>query len=182
MNLNDPDFTAVSDEAIARQISALSNLLAARHCDGLELGWKGLLHVIFANHPCVEVRAEAAGECSLELLQRFVTDPEPFVRWVAASNRFTADADIQAALAADPDERVVLHLLHWWDPSPDALKIIIEGPHNGAKRVVARRSLAPELLELLAADPEPTVRRIAALRLERRAQRLARLTGESEAA
>ena len=103
----------------------------------------------------------------------FAVDPDVETRLWAAASRWNCDPRVQRLLAADPDEGVVLALLDNVDPGEEAARLIIEGPHVAARRVLAASNLPTELLELLAADVDPVASETARRTLAGR--RIARL-------
>ena len=116
---------------------------------------------------------------SLTDVRALAIDPDPEVRFAAASSRWNVDARLQRVLATDPDERVVLALLDRVDPYVDVCQLIIAGPHVDARRELARRNLRRELLELLADDVDPTASAAAAAELARRAGRIVEFQGST---
>ncbi|MCC5952037.1 MAG: hypothetical protein JJU45_08065 [Acidimicrobiia bacterium] len=172
------DFTppTISDDEFVRTTASLSHTLAGRACDAGEDPWRADLAAVLADHPSAEIRGELAARCSLGLLRRLVEDPDPYVRWCATANLFCRDDRIQTTLAGDPDGRVVAQLLANHELGRRAVQAIIDGPHTEAKATVAARTnLLGALLEQLAADPDPLVRRPAARTLAARRDRLVRL-------
>jgi hypothetical protein len=102
---------------------------------------------------------------SLTDVRAFALDPERHIRVLAALSNYNIDVTLQAALASDPDEAVVLALLSRVDPSAEVNRLIISGPHVAAKRELARRNLTTATLQLLAVDDDPITRELAQARL-----------------
>jgi hypothetical protein len=71
----------------------------------------------------------------------YTIDPDVEVRLDAAASRWNWDRRVQLALAADPDERVVLALLDHVDPCREAVDLIAAGPHAEAHRVLRESGL-----------------------------------------
>jgi hypothetical protein len=168
--LHEPfDRPFVDDPALAQKLTSLAHQSAGRATDPAERAWVASLYATAADHPFPQVRALVASRCSLGLLRELITDADPYVRWAATFNPFVVDADVQAQLAADPDSRVVCQLVDNHDVGIPACRTIIASGHTDAKVRLAHRSLQPFLLSLLAADPDPQIRRPAQRRLAARA-------------
>lgn len=166
-----PLVEVTTDSEVAHQLIKVSHQVAGRYQDRFEQDWRDHLYEVMATHPSVEIRGATAAGCSLGLLRQFAADPDPYVRWSATKNRFAIDADVQEILAADPDGRVVLGLIHFLDPGVGAIRIIIASHHSDAKQILAGRGLRTELIQELAGDRDPTVRAIARRNLAHRVGR-----------
>jgi hypothetical protein len=74
----------------------------------------------------------------------YAIDPDVEVRLDATASRWNWDRRVQLALAADPDERVVLALLDHVDPCCEAVDLIVAGPHGAARQVLRERGLGED--------------------------------------
>jgi hypothetical protein len=131
---------------------------------------------IFCPH-CLQMRLFDLGEIdtyvfvdelegwSLTDVRALALDPELHIRRLAALSNHNIDSTVQATLASDPDESVVLALLSRVDPSAEVNRIIISGPHVQARRELASRNLTTATLLLLADDDDIITRELAQARL-----------------
>lgn len=115
--------------------------------------WGATLLRALAVHPDPSQRIRAAVRTtSLVALKSFATDPVPEVRAAVTLNQLIVDADVQSTLAADPDERVVLALLHSRTPHRAACEQILRSRHSQARALLGSRRLSAGLLHLLEID------------------------------
>lgn len=132
--------------------------------------WRHLFYAVLALHPHADARWVLAVTGPLGALRALVHDPDPRVRYGVLDNPFVVDADIQAALAADPDPEIVVGLLQRVSPTPEVCRIVMEGPHVEARRVLARMRIGGDRLKALAHDADLVTRCIARSRLDVRGE------------
>lgn len=132
--------------------------------------WRHLLYAVLAVHPHPDARWVLAATGPLGVLRALVHDPDPRVRYGVLDNPFIVDADIQATLASDPDPQIVVGLLQRVSPTAEVCRIVMDGPHVEAKRVLARMRIGSERLQVLAHDDDLVTRCIARARLDARGE------------
>ena len=153
---------------LAERIAEVTHLIAGRPTGTHEQAWAEQVRTAVTDHPDHEVRAHLAASGSLTTVRRLATDPDPYVRWACTFNPFARDADVQDALAADPDERVIWGLLQNVELGAQAYRILAASAHTTVKAILAGRRIRTDLLELYAADREPAVHRPAKRQLAAR--------------
>lgn len=132
--------------------------------------WRQLFYAVLALHPHRDARIALAVSGPLGALRALVLDPDPRVRHAVLDNPFVVDADIQAALAADPDPEIVVGLLQRVSPTPEVCRIVMDGPHIEARRMLARMRIGGDRLKALAHDADLVTRCIARSRLDVRGE------------
>lgn len=107
-------------------------------------------------------------EWPLRDIRALAIDLDVEMRRLAALSPWVIDRDLQTVLATDPDEEVVLNLLSKVDPHREANLHLLAGPHQRARRELARRNLTTETLLTVVDDADAVVRTAARATLERR--------------
>jgi hypothetical protein len=148
----------VSTDDITGHLAQLTHLLAGRTVMNEEAAWKRDLLVSMLDHPDQEVRCDLAAYGSLALLRQAVVHPDPAVRYAAVFNRYVIDTDVQNTLAGDIRHEVVEVLVDRVDLGREAIQIIIDGTHVGARLRLAHRRISIDLLNALASDEDLQVR------------------------
>lgn len=132
--------------------------------------WRHLYYAVLAAHPHPDARWVLARTGPLGLLRALVHDRDPQVRFGVLDNPYVVDAGIQAVLAADPEPEIVVGLLQRISPTAEVCRIVMEGPHAEARRVLARLRIGSARLKTLAQDPDLITRCIARSRLDVRGE------------
>lgn len=132
--------------------------------------WRHLYYAVLAAHPHRDARWVLALTGPLGVLRALVHDPDPHVRSAVLDNPFIADADLQAVLAADPEAEIVVGLLRRISPTAEVCRIVMEGPHPEARRILARMRIGSSRLKTLAHDQDLITRCIARSRLDVRGE------------
>jgi hypothetical protein len=158
----------VSDDELSAALVHASHLIAGRAAGADEQSFKTRWLDATASSAPATIAADLAAFGSLAMLRRMVRHEDPSVRFAAAHNSFAMDADVQVVLAGDVDEQVVLALIANFDPGLEACRVMVAGPHLRVKRILARRNLRDELLEILARDDNRSIARAARRQLDRR--------------
>ena len=155
-----------SDEHLLWLLERLGQVLACRPAYAEERNWASEALNLSVRHPKPAIALALTGTCSLRQLRILVTNPDPSVRRACARNPFNLDLDIQLALAADSDERVVHALLDRVDPYLEVMPTLLASPHVSVRRRLARKNLLDDLLVALSNDDDPEVALFAALALQ----------------
>lgn len=155
-----------SDEHVLWLLEQLGKVLACRPTYTEERSWVTEALNLSVRHPKPAIALALTGTCSLRQLRVLVTNPDPGVRRACARNPFNIDLDIQLALAADSDERVVHALLNRVDPYLEVMPTLLASPHVSVRRRLAHKNLLDELLVTLSNDDDPEVALFASLALQ----------------
>lgn len=148
----------------------LADAVAGGCFPGTTAEWRHLYYSVLAAHPHPQARRALAASGPLGLLRALVHDPDAVVRYAALYNPFVVDADIQAVLAADPEPEIVVGLLQCVSPTAAVCRIVLDGPHEEARRLLARMRIGSGWLKELAHDDDLTTRCIARARLDVRGE------------
>jgi hypothetical protein len=167
-------FGAVAnDVATGRATAGAAPQFTAEIAAGLYSGdsnWRHLYYSVLLVHPDPLARLALACTGPLGILRALVYDPDPTVRYGLLENPLVVDADIQAALAADPEEAIVVGLLETVSPSRRTSAAIIAGPHTKAKQLLASFRVSSNTLESLAQSSDRLTRITAKKQLAGRRQ------------
>ena len=137
--LSDRFGAVANDVATGRAEAGAAPQFNAEIAAGLYSGdsnWRYLYYSVLLVNPDPRARLALARTGPLGILRALVYDPDPTVRYAILENPLIVDADIQAALAADPEEAIVLGLLATVSSSRQISQAILKGPH-----VLARQQL-----------------------------------------
>jgi hypothetical protein len=171
--LSDRFGAVANDVATGRAAAGAAPQFNAEIAAGLYSGdsnWRYLYYSVLLVNPDPLARVALARTGPLGILRALVYDPDPTVRYAILENPMVADADIQAALAADPEEAIVLGLLATVSSSRRSSAAIIAGPHSKAKQLLASKRVSTTTLKALANDADPLTRVTAKKQLAGRRQ------------
>jgi hypothetical protein len=159
--LSDRFGAVANDVATGRAAAGAAPQFNAEIAAGLYSGdsnWRYLYYSVLLVNPDPLARLALARTGPLGILRALVYDPDPSVRYAILENPMIVDADIQAALAADPEEAIVLGLLATVSSSRRSSAAIIAGPHSKAKQLLASKRVSTTTLKALAIDADPLTR------------------------
>ena len=171
--LSDRFGAVANDVATGRAAAGAAPHFTAEIAAGLYSGdsnWRYLYYSVLLVNPDPLARLALARTGPLGVLRALVYDPDPTVRYGILENPMVVDADIQAALAADPEEAIVVGLLKTVSPSRRCSAAIIAGPHSKAKQLLASYRVSSNTLESLAQSSDSLTRITAKKQLAGRRQ------------
>jgi len=171
--LSDRFGAVANDVATGRAEAGAAPQFNAEIAAGLYSGdsnWRYLYYSVLLVNPDPLARLALARTGPLGILRALVYDPDPTVRYAILENPMIVDADIQAALAADPEEAIVLGLLATVSSNRRISQAILKGPHVLARQQLASKRVSFTTLKALAIDPDPLTRVTAKKQLAGRRQ------------
>ena len=171
--LSDRFGAVANDVATGRAEAGAAPQFNAEIAAGLYSGdsnWRYLYYSVLLVNPDPRARLALARTGPLGILRALVYDPDPTVRYAILENPMIVDADIQAALAADPEEAIVLGLLATVSSSRRISQAILKGPHVLARQQLASKRVSFTTLKALAIDADPLTRVTAKKQLAGRRQ------------